>query len=72
MKRTFLRPCPHCGGRANLKRTGTLCIIGYQAACIDCGCMGRMVLESNGSLGSKPRTLQQARREAIIAWNRRV
>lgn len=72
MKRTPLRLCPHCGGMAILRRTGMLCVLGYQAVCAECGCTGRMVLESTGSLGSKPRTLQQARQEAIAAWNRRV
>ena len=70
--RQYLRHCPHCGGRATLHRVGVLSIAGYQVVCTDCGCTGRMVLQSNGSLGSKPRTLQQARQEAIIAWNRRV
>lgn len=72
MKRTPLRPCPHCGGMAILKRTGMLCVLGYQAACVDCGCTGRMVLESTGSLSGEPRTLQQARQAAVDAWNRRV
>lgn len=73
MKRTtFLRPCPHCGGMAILKRTGMLCVLGYQAACVDCGCTGRMVLESTGSLSDTQRTLQQARQAAVDAWNRRV
>lgn len=72
MKRTFLRPCPHCGGAAILKRTGMLCVLGYQAVCAECGCTGRMVLESTGSLSDTQRTLQQARQEAIAAWNRRV
>lgn len=72
MKRTtFLRPCPHCGGAAILKRTGVLCVLGYQAVCTGCGCTGRMVLESTGNLSGEPRTLQQAKQEAIHAWNRR-
>ena len=72
MKRTFLRPCPHCGGAAILKRTGMLCVLGYQAVCAECGCTARMVLESTGSLSGEPRTLQQARQAAVDAWNRRV
>ena len=72
MKRTFLRPCPHCGGAAILKRTGMLCVLGYQAVCAECGCTGRMVLKSTGSLSGEPRTLQQARQAAVDAWNRRV
>ena len=71
MKRISLRPCPHCGGMAILRRTGMLCVLGYQAVCAECGCTGRMVLESTGSLSGEPRTLQQARQEAIAAWNRR-
>lgn len=57
---------------AILKRTGMLCVLGYQAACVDCGCTGRMVLESTGSLSDTQRTLQQARQAAVDAWNRRV
>lgn len=72
MKRTPLRPCPHCGGMAILKRTGMLCVLGYQAVCTGCGCTGRMVLESTGSLSDTQRTLQQARQAAVDAWNRRV
>lgn len=72
MKRTPLRPCPHCGGAAILKRTGMLCVLGYQAVCAECGCTGRMVLESTGSLSDTQRTLQQARQAAVDAWNRRV
>lgn len=72
MKRISLRPCPHCGGMAILKRTGMLCVLGYQAVCAECGCTGRMVLESTGSLSDTQRTLQQARQAAVDAWNRRV
>ena len=72
MKRISLRPCPHCGGMAILKRTGMLCVLGYQAVCAECGCTGRMVLESTGSLSDTQRTLQQARQAGVDAWNRRV
>ena len=72
MTRQYLRPCPHCGGRAALHRVGVLSIAGYQVVCTDCGCTGRMVLQSDGSLGSTPRTLERARLDAVRAWNRRT
>ena len=54
-----LKPCPFCGGEAEIKKTTQCLTEAYSVVCKDKGCRGHAV---------KPLRDKEA---AIVAWNRR-
>jgi Lar family restriction alleviation protein len=55
-----LKPCPFCGGEAEIKKTKQCWTEAYSVVCKDKGCRGHAV---------KPLRDKEA---AIVAWNRRA
>lgn len=73
-----LKPCPFCGGSAELVRKQIYLDHGYRVDCTQCGVKGSYflvnhpILKYDGLDESTRYTEEQAKRKAIGAWNRRA
>ena len=73
-----LKPCPFCGGRAEIVKKEIYLDYGYRVDCTQCGTKSNVVLVNhpkftyNGLDESTRYTNDQAQRVVAEAWNRRA
>lgn len=71
-----LKPCPFCGGRAELETGDTMLRWRAYIHCTKCGSIGRIVFEGNAvafvNTPSKYISKDDALEKAMSSWNQRA
>ena len=74
-RRTIIKPCPYCGGVANVKKVSQFGVTGIQIGCSKCGIVHAPIFASTYTLFRGMQnitfTLQGAAFVALETWNRR-